>query len=98
MLYDQGVTERVTKKPQSGACLHCHASTGVMYRKVGLEALGRPADEAALAASFDMPAVIRGFQEVSTRPYHEVLALLQEAPDGTPDGTQTFAFDASGLP
>ena len=27
MLYDQGVTERVTKKPQAGACLHCHAST-----------------------------------------------------------------------
>ena len=32
MLYDQGVTERVTKKSQAGACLHCHASGTVMYR------------------------------------------------------------------
>ena len=37
MLYDQGVTERITKKPQTGACIHCHASNTVMYRKVGLD-------------------------------------------------------------
>lgn len=86
MLYDQGVTERVTKKPQAGACLHCHASTNVLYRKVGLEALGRPADDAALAAGFDMEAVIRGFEALSRRPYQEVLALLETMPDGTPDG------------
>jgi len=88
MLYDQGVTERVTKKPQAGACLHCHASATVMYRKAGREAMGRPADEAALAADFDMPAVIRGFREVSTRPYSEVLELLMAAPDGTPGENQ----------
>jgi nitrite reductase (cytochrome c-552) len=84
MLYDQGVTERVTKKPQAGACLHCHASTTVLYRKVGLEAMGLPADDAALAADFDMKAVVRGFEELSTRPYSEVLGLLMAAPDGTP--------------
>lgn len=87
MLYDQGVTERVTKKPQAGACLHCHASNTVMYRRVGLEALGRPADDAALAASFDMEAVTRGFEEVSRKPYGEVLELLAATPDGTPDET-----------
>jgi nitrite reductase (cytochrome c-552) len=90
MLYDQGVTERVTKKPQAGACLHCHGSTTVLYRSVGLQAQGRPAEPADLAASFDMPAVIRGFQELSTRPYHEVLGLLQEMPDGTPEGDTPF--------
>ncbi len=84
MLYDQGVTERVTKKPQAGACLHCHASATVLYRKVGLEAMGLPSDDAALAADFDMPAVIRGFQELSTRPYSEVLDQLMAVPDGTP--------------
>ena len=84
MLYDQGVTERVTQKPQAGACLHCHASTSVMYRQQGLKAMGKPHDEAALAADFDMEAVIRGFQEVSKKPYQEVLALVQAAPDGTP--------------
>ena len=85
MLYDQGVTERVTKKPQAGACLHCHGSTSVLYRKVGLEAMGQPADEAALARDFNMPAVQRGFEEVSTKSYEEVLALLKQMPDGTPD-------------
>jgi len=85
MLYDQGVTERVTRKPQAGACLHCHSSITVLYRKVGLEAMGRPADDAALAADFAMPAVIRGFEELSTRPYFEVLQMLKSMPDGTPE-------------
>jgi nitrite reductase (cytochrome c-552) len=84
MLYDQGVTERVTKKPQAGACLHCHGSVTVLYRKAGLEAMGRPADEATLAAAFDMPAVRRGFEELSRKPYAEVMAMLQAMPDGTP--------------
>lgn len=84
MLYDQGVTERVTKKPQAGACLHCHGSTTVLYRKVGLEAMGEAADEAALGAEFNMPAVQRGFEEVSTKTYGEVLEMLKQMPDGTP--------------
>ncbi|MFG0307248.1 MAG: ammonia-forming cytochrome c nitrite reductase subunit c552 [Phycisphaerales bacterium JB040] len=84
MLYDQGVTERITQKPQAGACLHCHASNTVMYRMVGLEAMGEPTDDEALGADFNMDAVIRGFEEVSRRPYDEVLALLRAAPDGTP--------------
>ena len=96
MLYDQGVTERVTKKPQAGACLHCHASTSVMYRREGLKAMGLPADDEALAASFNMDAVIRGFQEVSRKPYQEVLALLQQAPDGTPEGEGTFPQAPAG--
>jgi len=85
MLYDQGVTERITKKPQAGACIHCHASATVMWRKKGLEAMGLPADDATLAADFIMPAVIKGFQEVSRLPYSEVLAMVEAAPDGTPD-------------
>jgi nitrite reductase (cytochrome c-552) len=84
MLYDQGVTERITKKSQAGACLHCHASATVMYRKVGLEAMGLPADDEALGAEFNMPAVMRGFEEVSRMPYDQVLALVVASPDGTP--------------
>lgn len=87
MLYDQGVTERVTKKPQAGACLHCHASNTVMYRREGLRAMGLPHDDEALAGDFNMEAVIRGFQEVSRKPYDEVLALLMSSPDGTPGET-----------
>lgn len=85
MLYDQSVTERITRRPQAGACLHCHASTTVLYRRMGYAAMGRPADAAALRGDFDMPAVIAGFEAVSRMPYHEVLALLRATPDGTPD-------------
>lgn len=85
MLYDQGVTERVTKKPQAGACLHCHGSTTVLYRKTGLEALGQEADEEALSSDFNMVAVQKGFEELSTKTYGEVLDLLKQMPDGTPD-------------
>ncbi len=84
MLYDQGVTERVTKKSQAGACIHCHASNTVMYRREGLKAMGLPHDEEALAEDFNMEAVIRGFREVSQKPYDEVLSLVMTSPDGTP--------------
>ncbi len=96
MLYDQGVTERITKKPQAGACLHCHASTNVLYRRIGREALGRPADEESLATEFDLPAMLRGFEELSRRPYSEVLALLQQTPDGTPGAQSTFPQPPAG--
>ncbi len=96
MLYDQGVTERVTQKPQTGACLHCHASATVMYRREGLKAMGRPHDDAALAAAFDMPAVERGFEEVSRLPYQEVLGLLRQAPDGTPGEGTSFPQPPQG--
>ncbi|MCR9076336.1 MAG: ammonia-forming cytochrome c nitrite reductase subunit c552, partial [bacterium] len=84
MLYDQGVTERVTKKPQAGACIHCHASNTVMYRRIGMEAMGQEVTDESLAADFNMEAVIRGFKEVSQLPYDEVLALVMQSPDGTP--------------
>jgi nitrite reductase (cytochrome c-552) len=88
MLYDQGVTERITKKPQPGACLHCHASTSVLYRRIGLAAMGEEVTPESLAADFNQPAVMRGFEELSRKPYHEVLALLKASPDGTPDENQ----------
>jgi len=85
MLYDQRVTERVTQRKQSGACLHCHASVAVTYRRIGREAMGLPANTEALARDFDMAAVIRGFQEVSRKPYGEVLGMVARTPDGTPE-------------
>ena len=44
MLFDQEVTERVAKRPQTGACLHCHASIIPTYRRLGAEAMGKKAD------------------------------------------------------
>jgi nitrite reductase (cytochrome c-552) len=94
MLYDQVVTERVHQRPQAGACLHCHASSTVLYRKVGLESLGKPADQEALAASFNMAAVTRGFEILSTKPYHDVLEMLTLVPDGTTDDGKDNVFES----
>lgn len=83
MLYDQEVTERVTKRPQSGACLHCHASIIPTYRRLGLEALGQPADADALAKDFRLDAVMKGFEAASKMDYQAAHAELLKTPDGT---------------
>ena len=84
MLFDQEVTERVTKRTQSGACLHCHASVIPTYRRLGMEAAGQKADAEALAADFNWPAVLEGFRVASTMDYTTAHAELLKTPDGTP--------------
>lgn len=84
MLHDQEVTERVTKRPQSGACLHCHAAVIPMYRRLGLEAMGEDAGPEALAASFNWPAVLKGFEVAAAMDYATAHAELVRTPDGTP--------------
>ena len=91
MLYDQGVTKRVTERQQSGACLHCHASIVPTYRRVGLEAMGKEATDEVLAGDFNWEAVMKGFETVSTKKYEEVFAELLKTSDGTPD-TNSTAF------
>jgi nitrite reductase (cytochrome c-552) len=82
MLFDQEVTERVTKRPQSGACLHCHASVIPTYRRLGLEAQGRSLE--IKDRGFDWPAVMEGFRRVSTMDYAVARAELFKTRDGTP--------------
>ncbi|MCC5829406.1 MAG: ammonia-forming cytochrome c nitrite reductase subunit c552 [Phycisphaeraceae bacterium] len=101
MLHDQMLTERVHQRKQAGACLHCHSSTTVLYRKAGLEAMGLPADDAALAREFNMEAVIKGFEVLSQVPYHDALEKLKQMPDGVVnrDGTHTpHEFTLADLP
>jgi nitrite reductase (cytochrome c-552) len=83
MLFDQEVTERVTKRPQTGACLHCHAAVIPTYRRLGLEAKGQTADEQALAADFNWPAVMEGFKLAGAMSYADANAELQKTPDGS---------------
>jgi len=86
MLFDQEVTERVTTRAQPGACLHCHASVIPTYRRIGLEALGQPADANALSSGeFNWPAVFEGFKTMSTMDYAAAHEELFKTPDGTPD-------------
>ena len=49
--------------------------------------MGLPHDDAALASDFNMPAIMKGFEVLSTKPYHEVLEMLTQVPDGTPVST-----------
>jgi len=97
MLYDQEVTERVTKRKQAGACLHCHTSIAPTYRRVGLEDMGEPADAEALAAGFNWPAVMRGFELMSPMDYTAANAEVRKTPDGTP-GENEPLFPQAGPP
>lgn len=96
MLADQEATRRVLERPQSGACLHCHASIVPTYRRLGLEAMGQPADENALAASFNWPAVMKGFEVASAMTYAEAHGELLRTPDGTPDEHEPLFPGGSG--
>ena len=84
MLYDQEVTERVTKRKQTGACLHCHASIVPTYRRLGMEAAGGKPDAESLAADFNWPAVMKGFEVAGTMDYATAHGELLKTPDGTP--------------
>lgn len=88
MLTDQEQTERVLQKPQSGSCMHCHASITPTYRRLGLEAMGQPADAKALAGDFNWPAVMKGFEVAAKMSYGEAHAELLKTPDGTPGTVQ----------
>lgn len=69
MLHDQRETERVTKRPQAGSCLHCHASTTVAYRKAGLDA-GAPGKLTdPLLSDTGKEQLMKGFVIVSAEPY-----------------------------
>jgi nitrite reductase (cytochrome c-552) len=96
MLFDQEVTERVTKRPQSGACLHCHASIIPTYRRLGLEARGETVDAAKLAAEFNWPAVMEGFRLAGTMNYAAAHAELLNTPDGTPGENQAPIDHSTG--
>ncbi len=84
MLLDQEVTERVTKRPQSGACLHCHASVIPTYRRLGMEAMGENPEGEKVAADFNWPAVMEGFRAAGKLDYAAAHAELLKTPDGTP--------------
>jgi nitrite reductase (cytochrome c-552) len=69
MLHDQRETERVLKRPQSGSCVHCHASTTVAYRQAGLAA-GAPGKLSdPLLSPAGKEQLMKGFEIVGREPY-----------------------------
>lgn len=83
MLHDQEVTRRVTERPQTGSCLHCHASVIPTYRRLGLEHLGQDASAKSLAAAFNLPAVMEGFRLAGKMDYASGHDELLKTPDDT---------------
>ena len=94
MLADQEQTERVLKKPQPGACLHCHASIAPTWRRVGAEALGQQVS----LTDFQWPAVMKGFELMSTMSYAQAHAEVLKTPDGSSNGEAGNSGPAGGSP
>jgi nitrite reductase (cytochrome c-552) len=77
MLSDQRETERVTKKKQPGACLHCHASNTVAYRKVGIEKGAPGALSDSLLSAAGQEQLFKGFEAVCAMPYDDATKLVE---------------------
>ncbi|MBK9263994.1 MAG: ammonia-forming cytochrome c nitrite reductase subunit c552 [Polyangiaceae bacterium] len=69
MLHDQRETERVLKRPQPGACVHCHASTTVAYRKAGIDAGAAGSLADPLLSESGKAQLMKGFEIVTAEPY-----------------------------
>lgn len=77
MLSDQRETERVTKKAQPGACLQCHASNTVAYRKAGIEHGAPGAIDDPLTSQAGMAQLFRGFDEICKMDYNDATKLVE---------------------
>ncbi len=93
MLGDLEATERVTTKPQAGACLHCHASIAPTWRRLGAAALGQPVS----LSDFQWPAVMKGFEIASGMTYAEAHAELLRTPDGSPNEAEPLPGGSSAV-
>ncbi len=76
MLKDQRETERVTKKAQPGACLHCHASNIPAYRDQGLKAGAPGALTDPLLSANGQAQLFAGFEKVCAMPYNDATKLV----------------------
>ena len=92
MLADQEQTERVTKKPQPGACLHCHASITPTWRRVGADALKKPFS----STEFDWDSVMKGFEVMSKMSYTQAHGELIKTPDGSGETMSNSAAPTTG--
>lgn len=79
MLHDQRETQRVKQKPQPGACLNCHASNVVAYRRAGLEA-GAPGSLGdGLLSEHGRAQLFAGWEKVNPMSYDEATQLVGHA-------------------
>jgi nitrite reductase (cytochrome c-552) len=77
MLEDQRLTKRVTERPQTGACLHCHASNAMAYRKAGIEAGAPGTLDDALVGATGYAQLQRGFEVIGKMAYSNATKLVE---------------------
>jgi len=77
MLKDQRETKRVTTKPQTGACLHCHASNTVAYREAGLQKGAPGSLDEAFTSPNAQAQLMAGFEAIGKLPYAEATQLVK---------------------
>ncbi|HLO66354.1 MAG TPA: ammonia-forming cytochrome c nitrite reductase subunit c552 [Holophaga sp.] len=71
MLDDQRQTKRVTERPQTGACLHCHAATTNPYREAGIKAGAPGTLEDPFGSANGKAQLMAGFEALGKLPYLE---------------------------
>ena len=76
MLSDQRETERVHKKPQPGACLQCHASNVVAYRKEGIEKGAPGSLKDPFLSENGQAQLFKGFEAVCSMKYDDATKLV----------------------
>jgi len=76
MLSDQRETERVHKKKQPGACLQCHASNTVAYRRAGIEAGAAGALTDPLLSANGREQLMKGFEKICAMPFDDATKLV----------------------
>jgi nitrite reductase (cytochrome c-552) len=77
MLDDQRETERVKQRSQPGACLHCHSSVTVAYRREGLRRGAPGSIEDALTSPAGQEQLMKGFEAICAMPYAEATTLVE---------------------
>jgi len=77
MLDDQRTTKRVTERPQTGACLHCHTSNTVLYREEGLKKGAPGSIDDAFDSENGRSQLMAGFEAVGKMPYAEASKLAK---------------------
>jgi nitrite reductase (cytochrome c-552) len=77
MLSDQRETKRVTERPQTGACLHCHASNTIAYRKAGIDAGAPGTLDEPLASDAGYAQLQKGFEVIGKMTYSNATKLVE---------------------
>lgn len=77
MLHDQRETDRVKLRNQPGACLNCHASNVLEYRKAGVDNGAPGALEDPLLSETGLAQLRHGFDVVNKMAYSDATALVE---------------------